>query len=85
MNLKYILPTETSAGQTFYYLNTIDGFRCIIKKERCFMEKNLDENRQKEWLKEIALQTKSESYAAEEMISCKKCERKNPPTRLNCL
>lgn len=45
----------------------------------------MDENRQKEWLKEIALQSKSESYAAEEMISCKKCERKNPPTRLNCL
>ncbi len=49
------------------------------------MEKNSDEIRQREWLKEIAAQTKSESYKAEEMIACKKCTRKNPPTRLNCL
>lgn len=49
------------------------------------MEKKSDNEKTAEWLKEIPLRTESEGFATEEMISCKKCKRNNPPNRLQCL
>ena len=41
---------------------------------------NLDDD----LLKEIATRSESLGFAAEEMLLCPKCARKNPPNRLNC-
>lgn len=38
-----------------------------------------------ERLKDIPFQTEDIAFKAEEMIVCRKCERKNPPNRLKCL
>ena len=45
------------------------------------MEKN-PENL--EWVKDLPLQSEDIGFKPEEMISCRKCGRSNPPTRLNC-
>ena len=44
------------------------------------MEKDLPD----EWLKDLPVQSENIAYKPEEMIVCAKCERTNPPTRLNC-
>ncbi|MGI8544405.1 MAG: hypothetical protein ACR2MD_13155 [Aridibacter sp.] len=49
------------------------------------MDKKFQNLHTDEWLKEIRLRSESEGYKPEEMITCKKCQRKNPPTRLNCM
>lgn len=49
------------------------------------MEKKSDEKTTEDWLKDIPLQTEDEGYKPEEMFVCDKCQRKNPPTRIDCL
>lgn len=49
------------------------------------MEKKADPVHSDEWLKDIPLTAENPAFAAEEMISCAKCARTNPPTRLKCL
>lgn len=44
--------------------------------------KNLHEDK---WLKDIPLRSEIEGFKQDEMISCSKCQRNNPPTRLSCL
>jgi hypothetical protein len=44
------------------------------------MEKNFSE----EHLRDLPLQTENLAFKPEEMILCAKCERTNPPTRVNC-
>ena len=49
------------------------------------MEKKADPIHSDGWLKDIPLTAENPAFAAEEMISCAKCARTNPPTRLKCL
>lgn len=49
------------------------------------MSEKTDELNENDWLKDLPLNAKSEGYKAEEMIACQKCQRKNPPNRLECL
>lgn len=49
------------------------------------MEKKSDNLHSDEWLKNLPLRSESEGYKSEEMIVCKKCQRNNPPTRLDCM
>jgi len=43
------------------------------------------ENRQPDdWLKDLPVQTENIAFKPDEMITCAKCERLNPPTRLKC-
>ena len=49
------------------------------------MEKKSDEEQTDEWIKDIPLRAESEGFESEEMISCKKCKRNNPPNRLKCM
>ncbi len=45
----------------------------------------MDNRQPDEWLKDLPLQAENIAYDSEEMIRCAKCERANPPNRLNCL
>ena len=45
----------------------------------------METNSPDEWLKDLPLQTENIAFKPEEMILCAKCERTNPPNRLNCL
>lgn len=49
------------------------------------MEKKADRIHLDEWLKDIPPPTENPAFKAEELISCAKCARTNPPTRLKCL
>ncbi len=49
------------------------------------MEKKADRIHPDEWLKDIPLPTENPAFKSEELISCAKCTRMNPPTRLKCL
>ena len=44
----------------------------------------METNQTDEWLKDLPIQTDNIAFNPEEMISCAKCERTNPPNRLNC-
>jgi hypothetical protein len=48
------------------------------------MEKKLEKNHADEWLDNLPIQAENPAFKPEEMILCRKCERKNPPTRLDC-
>lgn len=49
------------------------------------MEKKTENIHTDEWLKDLPLRAENEGYKPEEMIACKKCQRSNPPTRLDCM
>jgi hypothetical protein len=49
------------------------------------MEKKAEKNHIDQWLKDLPIQAENLAFKSEEMIFCKKCERKNPPTRFDCL
>ena len=49
------------------------------------MENNPEKMPAEERLKDIPLQTEDIAFKSDEMIACRECERKNPPTRLKCL
>ena len=44
----------------------------------------MDETNSDEWLKNLPVQAENIAFRPEEMISCAKCQRANPPNRLNC-
>lgn len=48
------------------------------------MEKKEKPMHPDEWLKDISVEPEIQGFKPEEMISCPKCERKSPPTRLKC-
>lgn len=49
------------------------------------MEKKNEQIHPDQWLKDLPTETEIKSFSAEAMISCDKCGRKSPPTRLKCL
>ncbi len=49
------------------------------------MEKKVPNLHTDKWLKDISLHSEPENYKPEEMIICRKCRRKSPPNRLNCM
>lgn len=49
------------------------------------MDKKIRNLHTDKWLKDIPLHSETESYKPEEMFVCQKCQRKNPPTRLDCI
>ncbi len=49
------------------------------------MENNSEKTSAEAHLKDIAVQAEDIAFKAEEMIVCRKCGRKNPPNRLQCL
>ncbi|MGI8670149.1 MAG: hypothetical protein ACR2J3_09950 [Aridibacter sp.] len=49
------------------------------------MDKKIQNLHADKWLKDIPLLSETESYQPEEMFICQKCQRKNPPTRLDCM
>lgn len=48
------------------------------------MEKKPQQIHSDQWLKDLPIQSQNEGFKPEEMISCPKCERRNPPNRLKC-
>lgn len=48
------------------------------------MEKKPEQIHEDLWLKDVSIEPEIQGFRAEEMISCPKCERKSPPTRLKC-
>lgn len=48
------------------------------------MEKKPEQIHDDQWLKDVSIEPEIQGFRAEEMISCPKCERKSPPTRLKC-
>lgn len=49
------------------------------------MEDNTEKTAAEDWMKNIPFQTENIAFKAEELIACRKCGRKNAPTRLKCL
>lgn len=50
------------------------------------MKENIEKINTEEWLKDLPAATaENPTFRAEEMIDCRKCLRKSPPTRLKCL
>lgn len=49
------------------------------------MEKKTKEIHPDQWLKDLPVENEIQSFNSEELISCEKCGRKSPPTRLKCL
>lgn len=49
------------------------------------MEKKAEKIHPDQWLKDLPVQKENPAFQAEEMIDCRECRRKNPPTRLDCL
>lgn len=48
------------------------------------MEKKAEKNHPDGWLKDLPIQAENPAFKPDELIRCRKCERTNPPTRLNC-
>jgi hypothetical protein len=48
------------------------------------MEKKAEKIHADQLLKDLPIQAENLAFQAEEMIFCQKCERRNPPTKLNC-
>lgn len=48
------------------------------------MEKKPEKNHADGWLGDLPIQAENPAFKPEEMILCRKCERKNPPNRLAC-
>jgi hypothetical protein len=49
------------------------------------MEKKGEKIHDDRWLRDLPIQAENPAFKPEEMIVCRKCKRKNPPTRLDCL
>ncbi len=49
------------------------------------MENKTEKNHADEWLKNLPTLAENPAFKSEEMIHCRRCERTNPPTRLDCL
>lgn len=49
------------------------------------MEKKTEQIHPDQWLKDLPNEPELQTFSAEAMISCDKCGRKSPPTRLKCL
>lgn len=49
------------------------------------MEKKTEQIHPDQWLKDLPNEPEIEGFSADAMISCEKCGRKSPPTRLKCL
>ncbi len=49
------------------------------------MDKNNEKENSDEWLSDLPIRSQDESYAADEMVGCGKCNRQNPPNRLDCM
>lgn len=49
------------------------------------MEKKTEQIHPDQFLKDLPVEPEIQSFSAEAMISCEKCGRKSPPTRLKCL
>lgn len=49
------------------------------------MDKKEDKLHSDEWLKDLPIRSESEGYQPAEMIACQKCQRTNPPNRLDCI
>lgn len=48
------------------------------------MEKKVEKIHPDEWLKDLLVEAEITAFKPEEMNTCRKCQRTNPPTRLNC-
>lgn len=48
------------------------------------MEKKPEQIETEQWLKDVATELEVKSFKPEEMISCPRCARTSPPTRLKC-
>ncbi len=48
------------------------------------MEKKAETIDPDEWLRDLPIQAENPAFKPEQMILCRKCERINPPTRLDC-
>jgi hypothetical protein len=48
------------------------------------MEKKPEQIHDDRWLKDVSPEPEIRNFQPEEMISCPKCERRSPPTRLKC-
>lgn len=48
------------------------------------MEKKAENIHDDQWLKDLPVQAENLHFKPEDLIVCRKCERTNPPTRLNC-
>ncbi|CAN5517442.1 hypothetical protein BH18ACI3_BH18ACI3_12020 [soil metagenome] len=48
------------------------------------MEKDNKKTLESGWLKDLQIQSESTAFKPEEMVSCQKCGKSNPPTRLSC-
>jgi len=44
----------------------------------------MEKNQPDDWLKDLPVQSENVHFKPDEMNNCAKCERLNPPTRLNC-
>jgi hypothetical protein len=44
----------------------------------------MENDQPNDWLKNLPVQTENIAYKPDEMIDCAKCNRSNPPSRLNC-
>lgn len=49
------------------------------------MEKKIEQIHPDQWLKDLPTESEIQGFSVEAMISCEKCGRKSPPTRLKCL
>lgn len=49
------------------------------------MEKKAEKIHADQWLKDLPIQAENPAFKPEEMNICRKCERTNPPTRLDCI
>lgn len=49
------------------------------------MEKKNEQIHSDQWLKDLPIEPEIESFSSDAMLSCEKCGRKSPPTRLKCL
>jgi hypothetical protein len=49
-----------------------------------YNRKIMENDQPDDWLKNLPVQTENIAYKADEMIDCAKCNRSNPPSRLNC-
>lgn len=49
------------------------------------MKNNLEKDLMNELCKDLPIQTESLAFETEQLIECEKCQRQNPPNRLNCL
>ncbi len=49
-----------------------------------YNQKSMEEKNPDEWLKNLPVQSENIGFQPEQMIGCAKCQRANPPNRLQC-